>query len=207
MALTTTPHTYSILTIGTPSGRPPWCQLVGIPRRWAATRQGSRVRVPTSAVAQLGSCGSSGRVWRLWAARHIPGPTGRPATRSGARASRLQRTLADCTAFGHPGRARTAQAAPVRVYGSLHHGPEGGHRGGHPPAGPVPRERQGRQCGAEAGGGAACRELTQARRELGCNTGSRSGLTSTPKKSSRTCFEKQPQPQGPTYVQRFKLIP
>jgi hypothetical protein len=44
--------------------------------------------------AQLGPCASSGRAWRLWAARHSQGgagrPTGRPATASGARASCLQ---------------------------------------------------------------------------------------------------------------------
>ena len=45
------------------------------------------------AVPQLGSCASSGRTWRPWAARHSHGrgqPTGRPATASAARASRLQ---------------------------------------------------------------------------------------------------------------------
>ena len=45
------------------------------------------------AVPQLGSCASSGRVWQLWLARRShgrDGPTGRPATASGARASRLQ---------------------------------------------------------------------------------------------------------------------
>ena len=42
---------------------------------------------------ELGSCGSSGRGWLLWAARHSQGrapATGRPATASVARASRLQ---------------------------------------------------------------------------------------------------------------------
>ena len=41
---------------------------------------------------QLGSCASSGRAWRLWAARRSQGrgrPTGRPAAASGPRASRL----------------------------------------------------------------------------------------------------------------------
>ena len=43
------------------------------------------------AVPQLGSCASSGRAWQLWLARRSQGaPTGRPATASGARASRLQ---------------------------------------------------------------------------------------------------------------------
>ena len=49
-------------------------------------------RSPRSAVPELGSCASSGRAWRLWAARHPHGGPvpGRPATASGARASRLQ---------------------------------------------------------------------------------------------------------------------
>ena len=41
---------------------------------------------------ELGSCGSPARAWRLWAARHSQGrgqATERPATASGARASRL----------------------------------------------------------------------------------------------------------------------
>ena len=45
------------------------------------------------AVLQLGSCASSGRAWRLWAARRSQArgrPSGRPATASSARASRLQ---------------------------------------------------------------------------------------------------------------------
>ena len=45
------------------------------------------------AAPQLGSCASSGRVWQLWLARRShgrDGPAGRPATASGARASRLQ---------------------------------------------------------------------------------------------------------------------
>ena len=51
------------------------------------------VKVPPSAVPEMGSCASSGRAWRLWAARHSQGEapaTERPATASGARASRLQ---------------------------------------------------------------------------------------------------------------------
>ena len=35
------------------------------------------VKVPVLAVPQLGSCASSGRAWRLWAARHSQGD--RPA--------------------------------------------------------------------------------------------------------------------------------
>ena len=45
------------------------------------------------AVPQLGSCASSGRAWRLWAARHSQGrgrATGRAATASAARGSRPQ---------------------------------------------------------------------------------------------------------------------
>ena len=46
----------------------------------------SMVKVAPLAAPQLGSCASSGRTWRLWAARHMnPGmgrPTGRPSTAS-----------------------------------------------------------------------------------------------------------------------------
>ena len=48
---------------------------------------------PPLAAPQLGSCASSGRAWRLWAARHSQGrdrANWRPATASAARASRLQ---------------------------------------------------------------------------------------------------------------------
>ena len=51
------------------------------------------VTVPLLLVPQRGSCGSSGRAWRLRAARHSQGrgqAIGRPATASGARARRLQ---------------------------------------------------------------------------------------------------------------------
>ena len=54
---------------------------------------GSKLKVPPLAAPQLGSCASSGRAWRLWAARQLPGrgrPTARPATASAARASHLQ---------------------------------------------------------------------------------------------------------------------
>ena len=57
-----------------------------------------------SAVAQLGSCASSGRAWRLWAVRHSQGeadPLGAQplgAQPPCARASRLQ-SLAEFTAF------------------------------------------------------------------------------------------------------------
>ena len=50
-------------------------------------------KVPWWAAPQLGSCASSGHAWRLWAALHSQHErnraTGRPATASGARASRL----------------------------------------------------------------------------------------------------------------------
>ena len=56
------------------------------------------LRVPLVS-PELGSCGPSGRAWRLWAARHTQDrgqATGHPATASGARASRitLQSTFA-----------------------------------------------------------------------------------------------------------------
>jgi hypothetical protein len=47
---------------------------------------------PLAAAPQLGSCAASGRARRLWAARYSQeeaGPTGIPATASGARADRL----------------------------------------------------------------------------------------------------------------------
>ena len=53
----------------------------------------SKVKLRPWAVPQLGSCASSGRNWRLWAAQHSQEearPTGRPAIASGARASRLR---------------------------------------------------------------------------------------------------------------------
>jgi hypothetical protein len=56
------------------------------------------------AVPQLGSCASSGRAWRLWAARHSR------CEADPLRAQPLPRLLeraaskaADCTAFGHSG--------------------------------------------------------------------------------------------------------
>jgi len=63
--------------------------------------QHSRLEAPNpwqqAAAPQLGSCASSGRAWRLQAARHSSQggrgagrPTGRPATASAARARRLQ---------------------------------------------------------------------------------------------------------------------
>ena len=51
------------------------------------------------AVAQLGSCTSSGRAWRLWAAQHSQGAApayGRPATATVARASDLQSRRFHC---------------------------------------------------------------------------------------------------------------
>ena len=51
------------------------------------------VKVPPSAAPQPGSCASSGRAWRLWAARHSLSEdpaTGTPATASGAQVSCLQ---------------------------------------------------------------------------------------------------------------------
>ena len=72
--------------------------------------QSSRLKVPPPLAApQLGSCASSGRAWRLWAARpsqERARPTGRPATASaGARASRLQSRPFHTTPFEHAGRA------------------------------------------------------------------------------------------------------
>ena len=62
------------------------------------------LKAPPLAVPEVGSCAFTGRAWRLWAAWHSQGrgqPTGRSATASGARASRLRsrRFLADVTAF------------------------------------------------------------------------------------------------------------
>ena len=54
---------------------------------------------PPLAAPQLGSCASSARAWRLCAARHSQGrgqATGRAATASGARASRLQSRRLSC---------------------------------------------------------------------------------------------------------------
>ena len=64
----------------------------------AAASERNVVKVPALAAPQLGAYGSSGRAWRLWAARHSLSEaqplgaqaTGRPATASGARASRLR---------------------------------------------------------------------------------------------------------------------
>ena len=64
----------------------------------------------TLAVPQLGSCGSSGRAWRLRAARHSQGrgqATGRPATRLGG-SSELPPKFVDFTAFDQPGAAAAA---------------------------------------------------------------------------------------------------
>ena len=54
----------------------------------------SMVKMPSLAVPQLAPCASSGRAWRLCAARHSQSEapaTGRPATASGAQASCVQR--------------------------------------------------------------------------------------------------------------------
>ena len=42
------------------------------------TLRGSTVRTAPSAAPRLGSCASSGRAWRLWAARHSQGEAGPP---------------------------------------------------------------------------------------------------------------------------------
>ena len=58
--------------------------------------------VPALAVPQLAPCASSARAWRLCAARHSQveaQATGRPATASGARASRLQSRRFHCVSL------------------------------------------------------------------------------------------------------------
>ena len=55
-------------------------------------QQNSTVKVPSLAAPERGACGSPGHAWRLSAAQHIRGrgqATGRPATASAARASRI----------------------------------------------------------------------------------------------------------------------
>jgi hypothetical protein len=67
------------------------------------------------AAPQLGSCASSARAWRLWALRHSQveaGPTGRPASASGARARRLQ-SLADSAAVDPSTPPQVARLLPT----------------------------------------------------------------------------------------------
>ena len=64
---------------------------------------GGACKVPTLAAPERGSCGSSGRTWRLWAARHSQGrgqATGHPATASGV-IERTASPVADSLAFDH----------------------------------------------------------------------------------------------------------
>ena len=64
------------------------------------------VKVPSLAGPQLGFCASSGRTWRLWAARHSQEEAGplhaQPLPRLLERAASK---VADFTAFDHPGAA------------------------------------------------------------------------------------------------------
>ena len=62
----------------------PYCKLTWL---------GQHGQSATLAVPEVGSRASSGRAWQLWPARRSQGrdrPTGRPATASGVRASRLR---------------------------------------------------------------------------------------------------------------------
>ena len=69
----------------------------------------------TAALArrELGSCPSSGRGWRLWAARHS---RGRCLTTGGGEASHCPAAskAADSTAFGRPGTSALVQPAQLR---------------------------------------------------------------------------------------------
>ena len=67
-------------------------------------RRRSMVKVPPLAVPQLGSCASSGRAWRRWAARHSQedgGPLGAPPPPRVL--ERAASKAADSTAFEHSG--------------------------------------------------------------------------------------------------------
>ena len=78
----------------------------------AAAQHGRNCCCPPSAVPQLGPCTSSGRAWRLWAARHSQGrgqATGRPATGPGARASRITLQSRRCSCLW-PSRRRSTLA-------------------------------------------------------------------------------------------------
>jgi hypothetical protein len=58
-----------------------------------AGKRDSMIKVLPLAAPQLGSCASSGRAWRLWAARHSQEEAGTLDARPlplGARASRIQ---------------------------------------------------------------------------------------------------------------------
>ena len=70
----------------------------------------------TLAVPQLGSCASSGRAWRLWAARHSQEEAGPLGTQPLPRVLELAASkAADFTAFDHPGDNTTEYQRRVKL--------------------------------------------------------------------------------------------
>ena len=88
------------------------------------------------AAPQLGSCASSGRVWRLWAARHSRGAAQPLGTPPMPRVLELVASkAADFPGFDHPGGAAAAHRAEApRPGGEL----AGRLRGGDPDPSPTP---------------------------------------------------------------------
>ena len=98
---------------------------------------------PPLAMPELGSCASTGRAWRLWAASHSQAErltSARPATASDARVSRLQsrqfhRQEALCTGKGAAARRERAVEAGwlellISACSAALEGGEGGKGGG-----------------------------------------------------------------------------